>query len=141
MATGSQRNVGSSLNGSYDATACSPAGVSNCIIGCGPLVLRPGAGASIQVPKMSLRGATGLAAAVVGAFDPLTFSTRPSASCTLSKKHMYGLWRDSDPLTVTLVPRLRSSGVTPLRVSCVTPCDSQTYSRVRPFSSVAEMWR
>ena len=57
IATGSQRNVGSSLNGSYAATAFSPAGVRNCIIGCGPLVLRLRIGASIQVPKMSVRAA------------------------------------------------------------------------------------
>ena len=33
------------------------------------------------------------------------------------------------------------SGVIPLRVSCVTPCDSQTYSCVLPFSSIADTCR
>ena len=32
---------------------------------------------------------------------------RPSASSTLSKKHMYGLCRDSDPVTRMLVPDLQ----------------------------------
>jgi hypothetical protein len=43
-------------------------------------------GASNHVPKMSLRG--GSAAAVLGPVGPFTLSLRPSASSTLSKKHM-----------------------------------------------------
>ena len=33
---------------------------------------------------------------------PLTLSVRPSANSTLSKKHMYGLCRDSEPVTRSL---------------------------------------
>jgi len=83
-ATGSQRKVGSSRNGSYAATAFSAAGVRHRLIGCEPLVLRFGIGASSQVPKMSLRGACGTCAASRGL---LTLSVRPSASSMLSKKH------------------------------------------------------
>ena len=44
---------------------------------------------------------------------------------------MYGLCRESEPVTRIFVPTFRICGVTPLRVSCVTPCDSHTYS-LRP---------
>ena len=37
----------------------------------------------------------------------------------------------------TSVPGFSISGVMPLRVSCVKPCDSHTYSCVLPFSSTA----
>jgi hypothetical protein len=37
------------------------------------------------------------------------------------------------------VPTFMICGVTPLRVSWVTPCDSQTYSCDFPFSSTALM--
>ena len=50
---------------------------------------------------------------------------------------MYGLCRESEPVTRTFEPTLSICGVMPLRVSCVTPCDSQTYSWVLPFSSTA----
>ena len=42
-----------------------------------------------------------------------------------------------EPVTRTLDRTLNMSGLIPLRVSCVTPCDSQTYSLVLPFSSTA----
>ena len=48
--------------------------------------------------------------------------------------------RESDPVTRTFVPALNMSGLIPFLVSCVTPCDSHTYSRVLPFSSVAAIW-
>ena len=40
-----------------------------------------------------------------------------SSNSTLSKKHMYGLWRDCDPCTRSCVPALSMSGVIPMRVS------------------------
>ena len=68
---------------------------------------------------------------------PLTFMVRPSANSMLSKKHMYGSCRDREPETRIFVPGLKICGVIPMRLSCVVPCDSHTYSRVRPFSSTA----
>ena len=54
---------------------------------------------------------------------------------------MYALCRESEPVTRIFVPAFSVAGVSPVRESCVTPCDSQTYSRVLPFSSKAEMCR
>ena len=86
---------------------------------------------------MSLRlGSSGRAPA--GLF---TLMMRPSENSTWSKKHMYGLCRESEPVTWIFVPALSDAGVRPVRESCVTPCDSHTYSRVLPFSSTAEMCR
>ena len=48
---------------------------------------------------------------------------------------------DWDPSIRTSVPALSICGVIPLRLSCVNPCDSQTYCCVLPFSSTAAMCR
>ncbi len=90
---------------------------------------------------MSLRAAAVAGRRARSAGRTIDAQLRPSANSTMSKKHMYGLWRDSEPVTRTFVPALNMSGLIPLRVSCVTPCDSQTYSRVLPFSSAAAMCR
>ena len=94
-----------------------------------------GLGASSHVPKMSVREAW--AVWRTAPRGPFTLSAGPSENWTVSKKHMYWLCRESDPVTRTLVPALNMSGLIPFLVSCVTPCDSHTYSRVLPVSSVA----
>src|SRR6185436_6407936 len=106
------------------------------IIGCGPLVLRFGMGARSQVPKTSFRWRTAVDCGVGDEpTGPLTFRVRPSGSSRISKKHIYGSCRDREPTTRIFVPGLKICGVIPMRLSCVVPCDSHTYSRVRPFSS------
>lgn len=85
-------------------------------------MLRFGIGASSHVPKMSLRGAS-FACCGVGCEPPgpLTFTVCPSANSRVSKKHMYGLCRDREPVTRSFVPAFKSCGVMPMRLSCVTP--------------------
>jgi len=66
---------------------------------------------------MSLRGGSDGSAGRAGPVGPFTLNFLPSPIVTVSKKHMYGLCRDSDPVTVIRLPVLSSCGVIPLRVS------------------------
>ena len=120
-ATGSQRNVGSSLNRSSTGRPSRRRGQQlhhhpRIRFGTGAITKCRRCPSAPRPPVATTDSTAG----------PFTLSVRPSASWTL-RRSTYTDCAVRETRHAKPVPTLKSCGGIPLRVSCVTPCNSQTY--------------